>query len=308
MTIPSIIAAFLLIIGIACCFGLSPTQITSDVMELISPKDSIRTRARNVRRGRGADKTYRALLDLQNALKTMGKGGQFAFVMTSALLLMAAGIILSMMLENLFILPVLAIAGVMVPFVYASNLVTQYKKRVQEELETALSIISLSYCRTDDIVGAVRDNVDNIRPPLQEIFHEFVVDATAVDSNIKRALFRLKDKIANDIFNEWCDTAIRCQDDRLLKDTLMPIVNKFTDVRLVNEELATMIAETKVEYWSMVMMVVAVIPILYFLNKDWYNTLMDTTVGKIMLTICAITIMVTYLFLRRFTKPIEYKR
>ena len=48
--------------------------------------------------------------------------------------------------------------------------------------------------------------------------------------------------VDNEIFWEWCDTLIQCQDDRTLKDTLLPIVAKLTDVRIVNSELKTIYA------------------------------------------------------------------
>ena len=51
----------------------------------------------------------------------------------------------------------------------------------------------------------------------------------------------------------------------------MPVVSKLTDVRLVNNSLKTMLAETRREYWMMVLMVVGNIPLLYCLNRDWYT-------------------------------------
>jgi hypothetical protein len=42
--------------------------------------------------------------------------------------------------------------------------------------------------------------------------------------------------------------------------------------------------------------------------EDWYNALMFTTVGKIVLAVCALVIFVTALFMGKFTKPVEYKR
>jgi hypothetical protein len=55
-------------------------------------------------------------------------------------------------------------------------------------------------------------------------------------------------------------------------------------------------------------MVVANIPLLYILNKDWYNALMLTTLGKIILAVCGMAILVTFIFMTKFTKPIEYRK
>ena len=138
-------------------------------------------------------------------------------------------------------------------------------------METALSIITTSYIRSDDIVGAVNENITYLKPPLKEIFQSFVGETMMISSDIKDALRNLKDKIDNDIYKEWCDTLISCQDDRTLNDTLLSVVGKLTDVRIVNNDLKTMLGEVKKEYWMMVLLVVGNIPLLYALNKDWYN-------------------------------------
>lgn len=115
-------------------------------------------------------------------------------------------------------------------------------------------------------------------------------------------------ELKNSIYEEWCDTLIACQNDRTLKDTLMPVVSKLTDVRLVNNSLKTMLAETRREYWMMVLMVVGNVPLLYCLNRDWYDALMNTVFGKIVLAISGVVIIITAIRMNKITKPIEYKR
>ena len=115
-------------------------------------------------------------------------------------------------------------------------------------------------------------------------------------------------RVHDEIFREWCDTLIACQDDRTLKDTLLPVVSKLTDVRIVNNELKGLLAAARNEYWVMVALVVGNIPLLYVLNKDWFHTLIYETSGKVVLGICGVVILVTALFMLKFTKPIEYKR
>ena len=63
---------------------------------------------------------------------------------------------------------------------------------------------------------------------------------------------------------------IACQDDRTLMDTLLPIVGKLTDVRIVNGDLKTLLYEPRKEYWMMVAMLIGNIPLLYLLNGDWF--------------------------------------
>ena len=175
-------------------------------------------------------------------------------------------------------------------------------------METAMSIVTTSYIRTEDIVGSVKENLAYLKPPIKEIFTGFVGDATMISSDTKASLRNLRDRVDNDIFAEWCDTLISCQDDRTLKDTLLPIVSKLTDVRIVNNELKTVLDAAKNEYLTMVLLVVGNIPLIYALNKEWFNSLMFTIPGKIVLAVCGMTILVTAGFMMKFTKPIEYRR
>lgn len=63
-------------------------------------------------------------------------------------------------------------------------------------------------------------------------------------------------------------TLISCQDDSQLIGTLYPVVEKLTDMRIVNAELKVMISENKREYYIMALMVVANIPLLYLCKRN----------------------------------------
>jgi Flp pilus assembly protein TadB len=221
---------------------------------------------------------------------------------------MIIGCVLAVAIDNVFLIPVFALAFALIPFGYAKRTIKYYEDHIQEDLETTLSIITTSYLRNDDIVTAVRENLDYLKPTIKDIFASFIAENTMISANIKQSIKNLKEKIHNNIFQEWCDTLVACQDDRTLKDTLMPIVSKLTDVRLANGEIKAMLSAARVEYYMMAGMVVANIPLLYFLNKDWYEALMYTTLGKIILAICGMAILITYIFMTKFTKPIEYRK
>ena len=304
----SLVSSVFLIIGIACLFGLTPARIADDLLNLISPKDSLRDEVRNVKGNKSKHGLFTVLMNMKNTLAVSGKAKQFALVFTMALVLFAVGGVLAVLINNPFLLPAFSVTFALLPFFYTANALSVYDRKTKEELETALSIVTTSYIRSDDILAAVRENLVYIKSPLKEVFMAFEGDATAVSSSIKQALFNLRDRIDNEIFREWCDTVIQCQDDRTLKDTLLPIVGKLTDVRIVNNELKTMLASARNEYWMMVALVAGNIPLLDVLNKDWYHTLMATTPGKIVLGVCGVVILITAMFMMKFTKPVEYKR
>ena len=301
------ISSLLLIVAIVCFLNLTPQQITEDLMRLTTPKVTLREKARNMRAGKKKKSLGSKLAYTQMALAAMGQENKFALVCCASLVLFAAGAVVAVLIDNIFLLPALSVAFALIPFIYVRNSLSQYEKHIKTDLETTLSTITTSYIRNEDIILAVRENLDYIKPPLRACFNAFIGDAVAVSSSVKQALRNLKEKVDDDIFREWCDALIRCQDDRALVDTLHPIVAKLKDVRVVNSELSTMMAAVRTEYYTMVGLVVGNIPLLYVLNKDWFHTLIYETPGKIVLGVCGAVIIVTYMFLLKFTKPVEYK-
>lgn len=308
MTFVYLICFLLLAVGAVLLLKLTPERITGDLMRFVSPKQTLRDKVLTRKGKKKSRKITVELRRIKDALEQTGKGNQFAVACAASLLLMIVGCVIAIMIDNPFLVPVFAIAFAMIPFIYAKRTVAYYDNHVKEELETALSIITTSYVRTDDIVSAVKENIQYLKPPVKDIFAGFVAENMMISSDVKQSIKHLKEKVNNSIFAEWCETLVACQDDRTLKDTLMPIVTKLTDVRIVNNEIKGMLSSARIEYYMMTGMVVGNIPLLYFLNKDWFNALMFTTLGKLVLAICGLVIIVTAVLMLRFTKQIEYRK
>ena len=308
MTFVYLICFLLIAVGAVLLLKLTPERITGDLMRFVSPKQTLRDKVLTRKGKKKSRKITVELRRIKDALEQTGKGNQFAVACAASLLLMIVGCVIAIMIDNPFLVPVFAIAFAMIPFIYAKRTVAYYDNHVKEELETALSIITTSYVRTDDIVSAVKENIQYLKPPVKDIFAGFVAENMMISSDVKQSIRHLKEKVNNSIFAEWCETLVACQDDRTLKDTLMPIVTKLTDVRIVNNEIKGMLSSARIEYYMMTGMVVGNIPLLYFLNKDWFNALMFTTLGKLVLAICGLVIVVTAVLMLRFTKQIEYRK
>ena len=308
MTFIYFICFLLITVGVIILLRLNPEKITDDLMRFVSPKQTLREKVLTAKGKKRSRKLTVELNRIRGALEQTGKGGQFSIACAASVVLMIFGCILAIMIDNAFLMPVFAIAFAMIPFAYAKRTVNYYDNHIKEELETSLSIITTSYVRTDDIVTAVKENMQHLKPPVKEIFAGFVAENMMISADIKQSIRHLKEKVSNSIFDEWCDTLIACQDDRTLKDTLMPIVSKLTDVRIVNNEIKGMLVAARTEYFMMAAMGVGNIPLLYFLHKDWYAALMDTTLGKIVLAVCGLAIIVTAMLMFRFTKQVEYRK
>ncbi len=289
----------------------SKTEEVNDKDNKAINKLTIEITSKNYNDMKGKKKSRKISAELKHindALIATGKGSQFTTICSVSLTLLICGGMCSVLIDNIFLVPIFYITLALLPFIYAKTTIGYYYKHIELEIETALSIITTSYNRTDDIVLSVKENIRYLNPPITEVFKSFLGETTAISSDIKMALHRLKDKIDNQIFKEWCDTLIQCQDDRTLKDSLQPIVGKLTDVRIVNNELKTMLYEPRKEYFMMVALVVGNIPLLYMLNKSWFHTLMDTLPGKIVLALTGVVILITSLLMMKYTKPIEYRR
>lgn len=303
-----LLASISAVIGIALLLNLNAETVSKDILRLLGKKGTLREKNRKLINDKEENRIYKSLIKMQNALTATGKQKQFAAICLASAILFGAGILLSVLINNIFLMPALSVALGVLPFLHTSKMLKSYDMQTKEELETALSIITNSYLRNDDILTAVNENLKYIKPPLRSHFQAFVGELTAVTSDAKSALYTLRDKVDNEIFREWCDTLIRCQEDRTLKDILLPTISKLTDVRIVNSELQTMLTSAKNEYYAMVAMVIGSVPLLYVLNKEWFEVLIYSTVGKATLGISAIVVLVTTFFMMKFTKPIEYRR
>ena len=308
MTFIYILCFILIAIGIIFALGLTPEGLTRDLSPIFNVKRSLRDKSL---KAKGKKKTRRMVLEIhriKTALEETGKDKQFSVACAASVVLLIVGCMVAIIIDNLFLIPVFALTFAMIPFIYLKSTINLYEKHVKEDLETALSIITTSYVRNDNIMNAVSENIRYLKPPIKGIFESFLAETSNITSDVKAAILHLKEKINDSIFEEWCDVLLSCQNDRTLKDTLMPVVSKLTDVRLVNNSLKTMLDNAKKEYYTMVVMVLANIPILYIINKDWYDALMHTTLGKAVLAICALVIFITSMRLGKITKPVEYKR
>ena len=308
MTFVYLICFLLIAIGTVLLLNLTPERMTGDLWRLFSPKQTLRDKVLTRKGKKKSRKITLELRRIKDALEQTGKGNQFAVACAASLFLMIVGCVIAILIDNPFLVPVFAIAFALIPFAFAKRTVAYYDNHVKEELETALSIITTSYVRTDDIVSAVQENLQYLKPPVKDIFAGFVAENRMISADIKQSIRHLKEKVNNSIFAEWCETLIACQDDRTLKDTLMPIVTKLTDVRIVNTEIKGMLSAARIEYYMMAGMVVGNIPLLYVLNRDWFNALMFTTLGKLVLGICGLTIIVTAMLMLRFTRQVEYRK
>lgn len=309
MTAIQLLACAGMIVGIFLILGLRPMEFTDSLFAcLLRPKRSIREDIKESSGRKKAGVFRREITEAQSVLEMTGRGNRFSVICAISLALFCLGGSIAILLGNFFLAPVMAVGFMFLPFWYVKLTASHYKRDVSAELETALSVITTAYLRTEDIVTAVEENIAYLNPPVSKVFQDFLVQIKLVNPDVGVALRTMRGRIDNEVFREWCDALSDCQHDRSLKTTLTPIVAKLSDMRNVNAELEYLIAEPRKEFLIMVIFVIGNIPLMYMLNKDWYDVLMHTPLGQIILSVTAAVIFVSAGFVVKLTRPIEYRR
>lgn len=309
MNLILLLACVGMITGSFILLSISPAEFTDGIFaKLISNSKSLKAEIKESTNRKKVGFFKREIKEVQEILKVTGRSRRFPFLCLLSLALFAADASIAIMIGNFFAVPVLAIGCMMLPFWYVRLTQSHFKKDIASELETALSIITTAYLRNEDIVTAVEENIGYLNPPVLSVFKAYTYRIKMVNPDIIAALVAMREQIDNAVFREWCDAMIACQHDRSLKSTLTPIVTKLSDMRVVNGELENLVFEPRKEFISMQILMLSNIPLLYFLNRDWYGTLMHTAPGQMVLAVCFIIMFVSMARVIKLTQPIEYKR
>ena len=124
-------------------------------------------------------------------LAASGREGKFPMVCMASLVLFALGACIAILAGNAFLVPVLAVGFMLAPFWYVKLTAGSFKKDVAAELETALSVITTAYLRTENFQQAVEENVRYLHHPVQEVFQRFLTRIKHIDPDMDAALHDL---------------------------------------------------------------------------------------------------------------------
>ena len=309
MNVILLVSCIGMISGLFILFSISPMEFTDNIFKIIMSKPrSIKDEINEATKRKKMSFIRHEVTEVQSILKITGRENKFPMICAISLILFAVGGSIAIMLGNLFLVPILAVGLMFIPFWYVRLTQTHFKNDIASELETALSIITTAYLRNEDILTAIEENMDYLNPPILSVFRGFVYRIKMINPDVTAGLQDMREQIENAVFREWCDALIACQFDRNLKTTLTLIVSKLSDMRVINGELKNMVFEPRKEFITMQILVLGNIPLLYFLNKNWYHTLMYTSIGQIILAVCFTAIFISTAFVIKLTQPIEYRR
>lgn len=298
-----------LIAGAFLLLGLSPVEFADGMFAfLLKRPRSIRDEINETTKRKKPSFLRRTVEETREILRMTGRSERFSMVCAASLLFFALGACAAILMENMFLVPVLAAGLSFLPFLYVRLTAEHFKKNVAAELETALSIVTTAYLRSEDLLTAVEENLPYLNPPVKTVFAQFAARVRLIDPDMDAALRELKPKIQNEVFGEWCDAIAACQFDRSLKSTLTPIVSKLSDIRVVNAELDYLVFEPRKEFIVMALLVVGNLPLMFFLNRGWFRVLTRSVAGEFVLAACAAAIFICGAFVMKLTRPIRCRR
>lgn len=144
----------------------------------------------------------RESVEIEQLLKSTGRENRFTMVKRISVLLFSLGAVVSLLLNNPFLIPILGAGFALAPVWYLRATASVYKKHLNEELETAISVVTTSYLRSGDLMKAVKENIPYLNPPVKGNFEAFITEAEMLNANMISAINSLKMKIPNRIFHE----------------------------------------------------------------------------------------------------------
>lgn len=308
MTMIQLIACIGMIAGLFMVLHISPRELSDSLFSrLTAAPGSIRADINETTRRKKAGFLRREITEAQAVLAASGRADKFTMVCFTSLLCFALGACIAIAAGNAFLVPVLAVGLMLTPFWYVKLTAGSFKKDVAAELETALSVITTAYLRTENFQQAVEENVRYLHPPVQEVFQRFLMRIKHIDPDMGTALTDLKAAIDNEVWREWCDAVMACQADRSLTSS---DAHRQQAVGYAggNAELKIWCLDPSKEFITMAILVLINIPLVRFINKDWYHTLVATIPGQMVIAVCLAAVFVSFAFVVKLTQPIEYRR
>lgn len=299
-----ILCALLIIAGLFLLLGIRPSDITRPFAK---PFQHQRERKRRIRRITGKSKGKFAVTidDAMDMLTAAGMNEKIDAYKWAAVVLAAIGFLIGMALDNMLAGMVLAAGFGCSPLIVIRIRTGDYVRSLNEKLESAMGTVTNSYISGGDLIGAVENNLHLLPAPLDGIFRQFHMETQLIDADVVKALRRMRERIDNRYWRDWCDVLIQCQRDRQLRFALPGIVSRLGEMRRAQMEADTAIRKQLGDYIITVMLVLGAVPLMGAMMPDWYTMLTTTPAGKITLAVVLAAVLATAIWVARLYRPVE---
>lgn len=239
-------------------------------------------------------------------LEETGRGAEFAKVCTQCIIFTAVGAFIGVALQSILATVILSVMFFMIPLWRVKLYKNKYKKYITAQLESTTSLITISYIRCNNFIQAVEENIDQISPIVRPKFQMFL-DECKVNASVKNCVRNLRDSINNSLFREWCEIVLKTIDNSEMKESLLPICEKYTNVKIVQDEIDAEVMGSLIEYIIMMVFMLCAYPLVYFLNTDWF-AYYSTLPGKICVAYTLLVLFISIVKMIGVMQPVEYDR
>lgn len=299
MTI-QILCTLLITAGLFLIFNVRPSDIAK-------PLERQRKKKRRIRRitDKPKGKLEATMDSAKEMLTAAGMSEQIASYRWTAVILAILGLLIGLALDNVLAALVLSAGLACAPLIVIRIRTSDYIRSLNEKLEIAIGTVTNSYLASGDLIGAVQSSLHLLPAPLDGMFRQFYAESQFVDSDILKALNRLRERIDNRYWHDWCDVLVQCQRDRQLRFALPGIVGRLGEMRRVQMETDTVIRKQLGDYMVTVMIVLGAIPLMGAMMPDWYSMLTTTPAGKITLAVVLTAVLATAVWVAQLYRPVE---
>lgn len=304
--LPAILVSVIIAVGFMIGNGFR----VQDVLMLLPSGEKKRRPSlkQRVREAKGHTKPFfviRVFQEAKEILKDTYREKDYENYKRLSIKMMVAGAIIGLCFLNPFLSIALSLFGLFIPVFMIHLTAASFRTQFAGEMYTCMSVISTSCQRKFDLVRAVQENVNAMTEPMKSHWNAFLRDYENFDSDVPNGIRKLRKKINDPVWQEWCDDLLMCQTDPTRKFLLSGAVKKATQQSRVRLMLDSILDEPVFQAVGVMLIAIAAIPVCGFFYPDWGYILMNTWQGK--LSIAIIVLACLYLAFKavRASRPVN---
>ena len=225
MNLIQLIACIGLITGCFVLLHISPMDFTEGVFRRITSKPkSIRSEVNESTRRKKKSFLRREIEETQTILRMTGRAAKFPMVCALSLLLFLVGAAFALTLGNLFLVPVLAVGMMFVPFWFNVSVGTTIIEYIRNTLKRVRKKESNLIMASQNLEDFDREGIRELTKPLFAIPpHQFIFNCGSIDKRFYMDLLQLEEAEYNLIrFPQRGVCLFKCGNERYLLEVHAP--------------------------------------------------------------------------------------
>jgi hypothetical protein len=244
---------------------------------------------------------------LRLLLAQSGMEGRFRSLMTRCFAFAILGSAAAFPLNNAAAAPLLSGLAFLIPIWRLKLYAIKYEKHISSGLESALSLVTASFIRSNNVEIAVSENLTYFDPLLRRVFEEFLCEYR-LNANLETCIMHMSMKIGHRVFSEWCTALIKAVRNSALREDLASIVSKLSSARIIQENLDTEKSRILFQYVIMLILLVMTIPLIGLVNRDWFLCFFTHPLGKFAVAFGIFALVCGIQSLVRCSRPVRYRK